>query len=125
MMRAVRITTLAIATALAAGASARAQGAFLTGNDLFTACTGTRTAADADCTGYVTGVADALLAVQGFGEGAPSVCLSANVTRGQMRDVVPRYLERNPQDRHYGAASTTFVALRQAFPCPSGQRSTR
>jgi hypothetical protein len=44
-------------------------------------------------------------------------CLPANVTVGQMQDVVENYLREHPENRHFTAASLIADALQRKFPC--------
>lgn len=66
------------------------------------------------CAGYVTAIADTLMAndINGF-----RACFPEGVTNGQIRDVVTTFLRRNPELRHYGAAGLVSEALENAFPC--------
>ncbi|WP_363117903.1 Rap1a/Tai family immunity protein [Marivita sp. XM-24bin2] len=45
------------------------------------------------------------------------VCLPLGVERGQMIDVVIKYLDANPAQRHNPARMLTWLALLEAFPC--------
>jgi hypothetical protein len=68
------------------------------------------------CYGYINGIADVLssgIVVNGW-----SACFPAQVTSGQVVDVVTRYLTANPQVRHMSAPGIAAAALEQAFPCP-------
>ncbi len=61
--------------------------------------------------GYVMGVYDAL-------QGATH-CPPANVTAGQVTDMVKRYMEINPDIRHNTADRIISTVLRRAWPCAS------
>jgi hypothetical protein len=66
------------------------------------------------CAGYVFAIAD----VQLYGDiGGVRSCVPANVTGKQVIDVVTRYLQQHPEQRHYGAASLVAHALSENFPC--------
>lgn len=86
--------------------------AFDTGNDLLEKCR----AQNGMCLGYVSGVIDASQMYQSAGTNR-LVCPPTRVTRTQVRDVVVRFLERNPASRQLSAAVITLSALRQAFLC--------
>jgi hypothetical protein len=58
--------------------------------------------------GYVLGAADASVGL---------ACLPANVTQGQITDIVLKYLGDHPDRRHYRAASLVREALLESFPC--------
>jgi hypothetical protein len=62
---------------------------------------------------YVAGVLDSLLL---NGSNAP-VCIPAESTLAQARDVVCKYLRDNPAKRHYNTASSVWMAQSQAWPC--------
>lgn len=38
------------------------------------------------------------------------------VTAGQLQAIIVKYLEANPQKRHYSAADLVYIALRVSFP---------
>jgi hypothetical protein len=108
---------LAIAL-LAMSATPAVAGTNLTGNDLLERCSASASANPIQwgvCLGYVMAVADLL------GQGRPvsgvRACVSADVTSGQLMDVVRQWLERNPARRHINGAALVAVALQQAFPC--------
>lgn len=95
---------------------------FLTGNDLHEYCQDR--AYGVACIYYVQGIIDGgvhlnrvgknqLIIISGFRH-----CSSDNVTGGQLRDVVKRYLEEHPERRHWAAANIVGEALEEAFPCP-------
>jgi hypothetical protein len=68
------------------------------------------------CLGYVSGIADAMIAkdegVMGF-----HTCLRSHLPAGQLIDIVKLYLEKHPWRRAYGAGGLVADALEQAFPC--------
>jgi hypothetical protein len=108
----------AVATALALAclpAAAQQPTTFLSGNDLWSHCSGKSVFDAGLCTGYVAGIADALGAGSAiFGNWA---CLPEGVNGEQAQDVVMRYLEQHPETRYYSAAILVAEALAQAFPC--------
>jgi hypothetical protein len=105
----------AVAAVMVISAGARAD-AFKTGNVLYQECAapiGTREYAN--CQHYVMGVADVMAGnntINGY-----AACFPRDVTVGQIRDVVTRYLANLPQSRNKGAAGLAADALAQAFPC--------
>src|SRR5258705_10452565 len=62
---------------------------------------------------YVAGALDALML---SANNAP-VCIPAESTLAQARDVVCKYLRDNPAKRHYNTASSLWMAQSQACPC--------
>lgn len=59
--------------------------------------------------GYISGVSDT-------GQGVTH-CLDANVTVGQLSDMVKQYLSVNPEIRHYQADTLVVHVLKSSFPC--------
>lgn len=59
--------------------------------------------------GYISGVSDT-------GQGVTH-CLNANVTVGQLSDMVKQYLITNPEVRHYQADTLVVHVLKSSFPC--------
>ena len=106
------------AALLLLGAAPAVAGSNLTGNDLLQRCSASASDNPVQwgvCLGYVMAVADLL------GQGRPvngvRACVAADVTSGQLMDVVRQWLERNPARRHINGAALVGVALQQAFPC--------
>jgi hypothetical protein len=62
---------------------------------------------------YVAGVLDAL----SLNASNAPMCIPAESTLAQARDVVCKYLRDNPAKRHYNIASSVSVAQSQAWPC--------
>lgn len=68
---------------------------------------------------YVVGVVDGVIfqnAISKAGEPAP-FCLPPTVNYAQTIDVVGKYLEETPAQRHLAAALLVAAALKNAFPC--------
>lgn len=59
--------------------------------------------------GYVTGVVDALSDIY--------FCPDSNVTKGQLLDIVGKYLADHPEDRAQPANVLIVSALSKVFPC--------
>ena len=107
------LRTIAIALALIAPTPVSAD--FQTGNQLFSKCIAEGTTEPAFCLGYLAGVADVM------DVGNPvnrfRACVPGGVVMGQMKDIFVNALQRNPAERHYGAAGLAASALAGAFPC--------
>jgi len=91
-----------------------------TGNLLYEKLTSSNAFAKGYAAGYVAAIVDDRQLAQNMGElseGGLRVCVPNEATVRQIIDVVKKYLENNPENRHYGAASSVVLALRQAFPC--------
>lgn len=102
-------------------AEAYGQG-FTTGNQLLSDCASKEGEAayyqlQANCVGYIAGVADALAFLSVSMPEAKLACIPS-IPLGQARDIVVRYLEEHPDKRHLSAGAIAWTALRLAFPCP-------
>jgi Ssp1 endopeptidase immunity protein Rap1a len=88
-----------------------------TGNDLLDSCESKAEFKQAFCLGYINGATD-LDGMDGsvFPERRRS-CVAENVSNGQVRDVVVKYLRDHPEERHLLAAILIVKAMSQAFPC--------
>ena len=116
-MRFVLIGLAGIAGAFT-GSDAGAAG-FFTGNELLEACSATNGTTAYEyksgiCSGYVLGIADELdLENAQLGRGS---CFSDEVTLGQLRDVVLKYLQEHPEHRDLDAAVLVRSAFASAYP---------
>jgi hypothetical protein len=80
-------------------------------------CEAAETARQTFCLGYITGASD----VDGM-DGATfperrHSCVREEVTNGQLKDVVVKYLKDHPEERHLLAAILVVKAQAKAFPC--------
>lgn len=68
---------------------------------------------DAMCVSYVIGVAE------GFGLAGGHLCVpnGEGVTSRQLGIAVFKYLEKHPEELHFGSGTLVIRALWQAFPC--------
>ena len=113
-------TAIVLAAAVAGGfPAAKAQLSndkpiFLSGNKLLEICR----SKSAACSGYVMGALDQDLLATTAQHEKPRFCWPPNVTSTQVADLVTLFLENNPDQRHYSAASTVLVVTMKAFPCP-------
>jgi hypothetical protein len=92
---------------------------YVSANELSLRCQSEENFDRAICAGYVAGAVDMLELTRGTGPRAVSICLPHNpaAQRGQLIDVVKRYLAAYPENRQGGAAALVFTALSEAFPC--------
>ena len=116
-MRRGRFAMLGLAAALLVPVAAPAgAGSNLTGNDLLdrSASASANPIQWGVCLGYVWPTA-----MRGPGRPIHGVraCPAADVTSGQMMDVVRQWLERNPARRNLAGSILVAAALQQAFPC--------
>lgn len=130
-MRVFRQGLLSFSLAVAIPALSGAQNT--TGNQLHQACGASDAQLQAFCTGYVVGVIEgmksgaAILLAQAGTTKAEEVnaltdaifefCLPDTATYGQYVDVVKKYLQDSPANRHESARFLIFAALRGDFPC--------
>lgn len=95
-----------------------AHAGFDTGNRLYEDCRAANYFNRGYCGGYVTGIVDTLEALQSRGVlPATALCVPEDATKGQLADVVLKYLEQNPERRHLEAGGLVPEALNRAFPC--------
>jgi hypothetical protein len=69
------------------------------------------------CAGYTAGVYDMINLLETTNAVPKVHCFPPGVTRLQLHDVVVRYLQENPEQRHVGAAALVRDALQEAWPC--------
>ena len=109
--------TVAIAAALAvlvlvsAPARALAADSWVNGNELKKYCS-SNSYERGICLGFTSAVAN-IVAVAGW-----RACIPDGVTRGQLRDIMVKFLDDHPEALHLEAASLATRAYEEAFPCP-------
>jgi hypothetical protein len=86
------------------------------GNDVYTHCRSGDNFSDGICMGYIQGVADALNGPE-RGMRGRHFCIPEQATYGQIKAVVIKWFEANPQLLHYAAFGLVANALSKAFPC--------
>ena len=84
------------------------------GNELHKWCSSDVDGYASACAAYVSGIADVMeyAPVQEF-----KAWFSGEILRGQLTDVVKRWLEQHPELRHHSAVKLVPIALSEAFPC--------
>jgi Rap1a immunity proteins len=93
-----------------------------TGNDLLKSCS-TPSSDEyygferAKCLGYVLGAYDAFNTTSRVEGNIVILCPPEDLTKGQIRDIVVKYLEENPETRHESASDLVMLALSKAYPC--------
>ncbi len=90
---------------------------FLTGNGLLDTCRDNEHWPLTVCLAFIHGTASAVQGALYLAKAPARFCAPAGVTMGQDRDVVVRWLEKNPAQRHGDAAPLVIAALQDAFPC--------
>jgi len=94
---------------------------FRTGNALLNECKKENSPSGLFCDGYIAGVADAHRAVSHSFRGMTRYCSPEHVTVHELRRVVVRWLQANPEQIHFAASSLVVQALHDAFPCGEKQ----
>jgi len=110
----------AVATLIAAVCLAAPAGAWYvhTGNDLLALCTSANQQDRVQCGGYVAGAHHALQMFE-------HVCAPADVTAGQLIDMVVQHLRALPRQRHEPARMHVFAVLFTAWPCQAPRQPGR
>lgn len=83
------------------------QTSFLSGNELHNQINSQNQSMKSIALGYITGVVDSKF---------PN-CVLQNVTTGQIRDSVKKYLEDNPNQRQYSASSIVENVMKRDYGC--------
>ena len=92
---------------------------FDTGNRLHEDCRASNYFNRGYCGGYVVGIVDTIESLQARGVlPADALCIPDDVTKGQLVDVVGKYLADHPERRNAEAGGLVPEALGKAFPCP-------
>ncbi len=104
------VASVAVLTSVLVGAAPAAEKVFYNGNKLLEDCREGGWLQIGICMGYIGGVADAL------GSTPTRACIAASVSQGQVQDVAVKWLEANPQERHYTGEYASARALSKAFP---------
>jgi hypothetical protein len=99
-------------------ASLPAAAGYDNGNRLYEDCSSANYFNRGYCGGYVVGIVDAIESLQRSRVMASTtLCIPDDVSKGQLVDVVTKYLGDNPQKRTREAAGLVPEALNDAFPC--------
>jgi hypothetical protein len=88
---------------------------FRDGDDLLRQCTATIGAEMDFCYGYIDAVTDYLLEHNVMGQFA--ACITRDLDDSRVRDLIVRFLQKNPALRRLGAPQLIARALAEAFPC--------
>ena len=111
----VRNAVLAAALAIS---SSPASANYLTGKDLYADCSKPQGSfSQGFCSGYISGVVDAIEYYQVSKGAEKSVCIPKEVSIGQVKEIVVRYLTQHLDQRNNTASSLVWDAVRNAFPC--------
>ncbi len=101
-----------VLVALAILGTSSVQAQFSSGTELQTACSEAEGRA-AWCAGYISGVADAQVALQGI-----NVCIAEGTTAEELVQAVLVYFLDHPEQLDVTASYSVLAGLERAFPCP-------
>ncbi len=107
---------LVLLAALLAPAAAH-PGHFMNGADMMNACASSHPLDQAQCLGYLMGVADSFAAMQ-YVMGTSLVCLPDDVTAGKLREIFLQYATTHPAELDSQGRLAVEAAFVDAFPCP-------
>ena len=78
------------------------------------------------CLSYVVGLLDGVLLQISLSRSPDHVelfpyCMNGNVTNAQAARILLKYIRANPATAHLPTATLFGYAMKEAFPCPTGQ----
>jgi hypothetical protein len=110
-LRKIAVVVLLLVVALTAFSQQRQEQQYLDGSELLSYCdSGAVTNTRSWCLGYILGV---------WHTAAPQrqACPPADVTSGQLRQAVVRYLQQNPEKLDRQPGGLVLEAIGKTFPC--------
>ncbi len=84
------------------------RGNYFSGSDMYAFATSDDPVKEALFMGYVAGVVDA---------NTEKLCVPAEITLQQVADITRKYLEQNPDIRHYAGRGFVLLSIAEEFPC--------
>ena len=69
------------------------------------------------CYSYLKGTLDGWLTSENTFRNGPSFCIPEGVTLIQLRDILVRWLDENPERRHEEGSALIVNAIVRSFPC--------
>ncbi len=100
---------------VSAAANAPATADWMSGNELKESCHSEGQYGRGACLGFTSAVAGIVDTETIYGWRA---CIPDGVTRGQLRDIMVKFLDDHPEKLHHSAASLAARAYEEVFPCP-------
>lgn len=88
----------------------------VTGNDLYKACQDNKDNAVL----YIAGASGTINVFIASGR-ERNICFPEGVTAVQITDIACKYIEGNPEKRHFTAAGLVYISLLYAFPCQQNE----
>ena len=113
------LTMIALTVLMTVSTNPRAAKAItgMTGSELLGYCENEGVYSQGLCDGFIDGVGDGFQSFALYIGRRLPFCYPQDATVEQVRRVIVKYLEEHPQDLHYSAAESAFIALGDAFPC--------
>jgi hypothetical protein len=111
---------LLVAMLLLLAGPAHAQESLFTGNGYLKACTADDPVSRAVCMQYTLGMGNMLLSLQLSGLTRALECSPGESTGRQKKDLLVKYLQDNPQVRHFPTPQIYLAVLEQVWPCSAG-----
>ena len=100
------------------------SGATYTGNDLLRECAATQpggvnagTSANIANSAYDAGSCMGFMKASRALVSGAAICIPPLVTNGQFMDLVIKFMDERPENRHMPAALVVTMAARESFPC--------
>ena len=115
-MKTLTASLLLISACAGSGLAADNYESIESGNTLLAKCVGPPEN-QLICAGYTAGIYDMINLLETTSAVPKRHCFPPGVTRLQLHDVVIRYLQEHPEQRHMGAAALVSDALEDAWPC--------
>ena|SRR6266702_1399707 len=115
-----KILALVVTGSMAAASIAHGAAGFIDGSELLSRCKSENRDQQHFCAGYINGILD-LRQAQRWVNGDP-FCLPSKDKPEKAIDVVTRYLDDNPDERHIPAAISVDTAIENAW-CPNSRGS--
>jgi Ssp1 endopeptidase immunity protein Rap1a len=113
-LRRIVVTLVVLLLAHPAAADRPKPHTWTSGADLSDRCGTMEQFSAGECAGYVVGVAE--ITESGYLKGYRS-CIPARVNKGQLTDVVRKYIAKHPEYQQSVGYQVVVVALVESFPC--------
>ena len=101
----------------AGGYAGKAEAGYYTADEILKYCEDERVAAANICTSYIAGINDITLNYETWGMMKPDFCIPKGATLGQLKKVVIKGLNEQPEKLHLSASSLINNIFYEAFPC--------
>jgi hypothetical protein len=98
--------------------------AFQTGDEVLATCSSREPTDQSRCFAFLTGVLRGITAMVWQGSPWPNICVPANATTGQLRDLIVSQLQDLREIRHQPSGNLILTILQNVYPCtPNAQSS--